>query len=256
MSLVLTKLFNKIIDTGKFPQVWSLSLLTPIYKSEDPTDCGNYKDICISSCLGKLFTSILQKRLNYILEINNLISVNHGSFRKGYRTTDHIFILKTLLNKYIYNCKKQFFVCFVDFRKAFDSVWRPALFLKLKAKGIKGKFYNLLQVIYSNTYYSCKNNSFYSKPFLVNQGFKQGDSLSPVLFIFFVDDICKHFKQNLSDPVQLEDIKFNHLLYADDLVLISESPDGLQHCLDGLQNYSSEWRLAVNCQKTKVIVFS
>jgi hypothetical protein len=74
--------------------------------------------------------------------------------------------------------------------------------------------------------------------------------------IIFVDDICKHFKQNLSDPVQLEDIKFNHLLYADDLVLISESPDGLQHCLDGLQNYSSEWRLAVNCQKTKVIVFS
>ena len=54
----------------------------------------------------------------------------------------------------------------------------------------------------------------------------------------------------MSDPVQLGDIKFNHLLYADDLVLISESPDGLQHCLDGLQNYSSEWRLAVNFQKT------
>ena len=117
MSLVLTKLFNKIIDTGKFPQVWSLSLVTPIYKSEDPTDCGNKEDICMSSCLGKLFTSILQKRLNYFLEINNLISVTHGSFRKGYRTTDHIFILKTLLNKYIYNFKKKLFVCFVDFRK-------------------------------------------------------------------------------------------------------------------------------------------
>jgi hypothetical protein len=71
----------------------------------------------MSSCLGKLFTSILQKRLNYFLEINNLISVTHGSFRKGYRTTDHIFILKTLLNKYIYNFKKKLFVCFVDFRK-------------------------------------------------------------------------------------------------------------------------------------------
>ena len=63
MSLVLTKLSNKILDTGKFPKVWHLSLLTPIYKSRDPTDCGNYRGIWISSYLGKLFTSILQKRL-------------------------------------------------------------------------------------------------------------------------------------------------------------------------------------------------
>jgi hypothetical protein len=80
MSLVLTKLFNKISDTGKFPKVWNLSLLTPIYKSGETTDCGNY--ICIPICLGKLFASILQKKLNYFLEINNLISVNQDGFRK------------------------------------------------------------------------------------------------------------------------------------------------------------------------------
>jgi len=130
MSLVLTKLFNKILDTRKFPNAWNLSLLTPIYKSGDPTDCGNYGGICISCCLGKLFTSILQKRLNYILEINNLIGVSQGGLRKGYRTTDHIFILKSLINKYIYNCKKKLFVCFIDFRKAFDSS-----FPKIKSKG-------------------------------------------------------------------------------------------------------------------------
>ena len=49
-----------------------------------------------------------------------------------------VFILKTLINKYVYKCKKKLYVCFVDFKKAFDSVWRSALFLKLRAKGIKG----------------------------------------------------------------------------------------------------------------------
>ena len=68
MALILTKLFNKILNNGKFPKIWNLSLLTSIYKSGDPIDCGNYRGICISSCLGKLFTSILQKRLSMYLE--------------------------------------------------------------------------------------------------------------------------------------------------------------------------------------------
>ena len=69
-------------------------------------------------------------------KINNLIRVNQGGLRNGYKTTDHIFILKTLINKYIYNCKKKLFVCCDDLRKVFGNVWKPALFLKLKAKGI------------------------------------------------------------------------------------------------------------------------
>ena len=53
----------------------------------------------MTSCLGKLFTSLLQKRLGDFLESKNLISFNQGGFRSGYRTTDHIYILKTLINK-------------------------------------------------------------------------------------------------------------------------------------------------------------
>ena len=56
--------------------------------------------IGVSVFLGKLFTSLLQKRLTDYLEINKLITFNQGGFRSGYRTTDHIFILKTLINKY------------------------------------------------------------------------------------------------------------------------------------------------------------
>lgn len=129
----------------------------------------------------------------------------------------------------------------MDFRKAFDSVRRSALFLKLQKKGVGVKFYNLLCDMYSNTLYSCKYQTSYSKPFLANLGVKQRAGLSPTLFEIFVDDLGDYFNPNLSHPVNLQDEKFNHLLYDDDLLLLSESANGLQHCLDCLQKYSIDW---------------
>ena len=100
MTLTLVKLFNKILQCGKFPSVWNHSLISSIYKSGDPNDCNNYRGINVTSCLSKLFTSLLQKRLGDFLESKNLISFNQGGFRGGYRTTDHIYTMKTLINKY------------------------------------------------------------------------------------------------------------------------------------------------------------
>ena len=107
---------------GRFPKIWNISLLTYIYKSGDPTDCGNYRGISISSCLGKLFTSLLQKRISDFLETNGLLSDNQGGFRKNYRTVDQVFILKTMINKYIYKEKRKVYACFVDFKKAFECL--------------------------------------------------------------------------------------------------------------------------------------
>ncbi len=89
--------------------------------------------------------------------------------------------------------------------------------------------------MYSNTLYSCKFDNAYSEPFLATLGVKQGDSLSPTLFNLFVDDMESLFTdKNNTNPVCSGNHTFNHLLYADDLVLISESPTGLQNCINSL----------------------
>ena len=257
LSLTLVKLFNKILISKKIPKTWNHSLITSIFKSGDPTDCNNYRGISVTSCLGKLFTSLLQKRLGDYLETNNLLSPNQGGFREGYRTTDHIYILKTLINKYVYNRKTNLYVCFVDFKKAFDCINRNALLHKLQLKGIGGNFLALIKDMYSNTMYSCKFGNSYSDPFQANLGVKQGDSLSPTLFNVFIDDIINCFSDcTKADPVTLGQYKLNHLLYADDLVLMSESPSGLQHCINALDQYCATWGLDINTQKTKIIVFS
>lgn len=76
--------------------------------------------------MGKLFNNLLQQRLNNYLENNNLLSQYQFGFRKDHRTTDNIFILKTLVNKYLGKKKDNLYVCYVDFSKAIDTVWRSA----------------------------------------------------------------------------------------------------------------------------------
>jgi hypothetical protein len=90
-------------------------------------------------------------------------------------------------------------------------------------KRIGGKFFDLITNMYSNTMYSCKFGNSHSDPFSANLGVKQGVSLTPTLFNICVDDIGSCFN-NLPEmePVILGTHKFNHLLYADDLFLISE----------------------------------
>ena len=141
-------------------------------------------------------------------------------------------------------------------KKAFDSVVRKALLHKLIKGGVGGQFYDTIKDMYSNTLYCCKTDGFMCEPFQANLGVKQGDSLSPTLFNVFVDDIGSFFNPILTDPADLNQKLFNHLLYADELVLISETPAGLQHCVDALQSFCNDWGLSVNTKKTKIMILS
>ena len=102
----IEKLFNLILSSGIYPSVWSSGHIIQIFKSGDPTDPNNYRGISITSCLSKLFNSILNSRLEkYILQ-NNTISDEQIGFRPGCRTSDHIFKFKTILDKYLNKSRK------------------------------------------------------------------------------------------------------------------------------------------------------
>ena len=109
--------------------------------------------------------------------------------------------------------------------------------------------------MYSESSYRIKCNGEYSSAIPCKLGVKQGCNLSPLLFNLFINDIHNIFDPT-SEAVNINGNKFNSLSFADDLVLLSESPSGLQNCLDKLEKYCTDWGLKVNLSKTNVVVFN
>ena len=119
---LIVKIFNVILLKGIFPENWLFGILKPIYKNKgSKADPGNYRGITLVSCLSKLFTGVINKRLSEHLETNNLLNENQTGFRKNYATLDHIFNLHTIIQLCFAKGKK-LYCAFVDFAKAFDTV--------------------------------------------------------------------------------------------------------------------------------------
>ncbi len=249
----ITKIFNRVLQSGIYPDNWSSGFVIPIHKKGDPKDPNNYRGITLTSCLGKLFNAVLNNRLDEFITKNKLVHENQIGFSKRSRTSDHIFVLKTLIDKITKRDKGVLYTCFVDFHKAFDTVSHAGLFYKLLKNGIGGMFYRVIKNMYQKTSQQVKTDSL-SGTFNSNVGVRQGDNLSPNLFKLFINDFNTWLDEEC-DPVVLIKRKIACLMYADDLLLLSNSEKGLQSSLDKLNKYCQMWGLTVNLKKTKILIF-
>ena len=211
----------------------------------------------MSSPLLKILCSLLNGRVQTHCSENGLINKNQIGFQKDCRTSDHILTLKTLVKKYVTNGKEKLYVCFIDFKKAFDSVWHKGLFYKLHKVGITGNSLNLIKDLYKKTNCAIKVNNRITDFFSYSKGVRQGCPLSSILFNLYVNDIFDTIEENSISNIYLnENNKINALMYADDLVSISRTKEGLQHQIDSLQDYCKKWKLSINTAKTKSMVFN
>ena len=138
LGQTLVDFYNIILLQEKTPKLWGKGWIVPIFKSGDKNDPKNYRPITITSCLSKLFTKALNSRLVNFLEQNNILNKFQIGFREKSRTSDHILLLKTIIDTYKKK-KKHIYACFVDFSNAFPSVWRDGLFYKLLQSGLSPK---------------------------------------------------------------------------------------------------------------------
>lgn len=160
------------------------------------------------------------------------------------------------------HAKKKLFCLFVDYNKAFDLIWRDALWYKLDKCGVteNTKIFKVVKNMYSNIKSCIFLNGKKSEFFASTLGVRQGENLSPLLFSLFVNDLELFLSSNgcnaLRTGCDIENyVKLLLFMYADDTVLFANDEESLQKALDTLSDYCKHWKLKVNSKKTKVVIF-
>ena len=145
---------------------------------------------------------------------------------------------------------------FLDVKKAYDTVWRKGLWYKMWEMGIKGKMWRVVRSLYVNNrscvYLDGKSSEF----FTVNQGVAQGCTLSPTLFLIYINGLLCEIEKSQHLGVKFSENNMPGLLFADDFVGVAESKLALQSMITIIYNYSRRWRFEANVKKCAVVVFS
>ena len=250
---LIAHVFNRAIGEG-LPEEWTQHTIVPIHKSGDTLDPGNYRTIMIGHTMAKLYGAVLEAELSSYGETEGLRAPGQAGFRRTFSTIDHIFVLRCLIDGAKVR-KKKLYCCFVDFRKAFDTVPRERLFRRLQSLGVPSEMIWAIYTLYERVTGRVRCPGGLSESIASTIGVKQGCPLSPTLFGLYIDEITDYILRAGGAGADMAGTPVHILLYADDIVLISETPEGLESHLSALDEFCLHRGLTVNLGKTKVMIF-
>ena len=148
------------------------------------------------------------------------------------------------------------YCCFVDFRKAFDTIPRARLVRHLQELGYDSEVIWAVVTLYERVTGQVRIGTSWTPEIKSTMEVKQGCPLSLILFGLFIDELETTIKTLGGAGCSLAKADIQILLYADDVVLLSSSATGLQRHLDALQVFCDTHDLKVNLGKTKVMIFN
>ena len=146
----LLAIFNDIWETGKFPESWELATIIPIPKpGKDHAEPTNYRQIALTSCICKTLERMINTRLVWYLEFNNLISPVQSGFRSERTTNDNLVRLETFIRDAFVK-KEHVVAVFFDLEKAYDTTWKYGILRDLHEFGVKGRLANFVESFLAN----------------------------------------------------------------------------------------------------------
>ena len=244
----LTYVYNLCIDKSLFPIQLKQPRVIPIFKSGDPSQPSNYRQISILPVLSKPLEKHINKHLSKHLETYDLLHINQSGFRQNHSCQTALI---NLVDQWLHNINEDKFsgALFVDFAKAFDVIDHDLLYRKLLLYGVSDQCHQLITSFLTNrNQVVCMDRS---KSIMqeIKYGVPQGSVLGPILFSIYVNDLPLH----ISDLCEL---------FCDDTTIHTSHHDlpsvfkSLQNCIDKLTKWSHLNHMSLNPHKTKLMVIT
>ncbi|CAH8292204.1 unnamed protein product [Schistosoma rodhaini] len=241
---LLLKIYTLSLEAGTYPEAWKVTYVLPKHKSGPRNLVGNYRPINITPVISRIMEKVIQSQLSdHLLKEELIDPTQHGFIRTRSCSTCLIDFFNEVTR--IRDQKKLVIILYFDIKKAFDKVPHNLLINRLQSVGIINPLLQWIKSFLTNRYQITKLNSTTSTPRPITSGVVQGSVLGPLLFIIYINNICKCFTTGKT------------YLYADDLKVIYKTDVGdvrstmqtIQHELNKVDDWCKRWGLELNTEK-------
>ena len=241
---------------GEVPASWRAAEIVAIpKKGKPPTETGSYRPISLLSCIGKLAERLVQHRLQHWLERAGKLNRNQAGFRKGHSTMDQLArVTQTIFDGFESKKPQRAVLVLLDYARAYDRVWRDALYAKMGRMGVPGCVTSWIRALLSDRRARVRWGTSASRWRVFQEGLPQGSVLAPLLWLVYCNDIDDRLRTGDQEPLVS--------LFADDVALLAtgrslqECADRLQPALDEVGRWVKTWKVQPSNTKCVMTTFT
>lgn len=246
---LLAQHFQKFLDDpASFPDFLCTGITYLKPKSEDLQNPAKYRPITCLSTIYKIFTSVIANRILTHCEENYIIAEEQKGCKKNTKGCKEQLTIDNVVLEQAHKKSRNLFTCFIDYKKAFDSVPHTWLIHVMEQYKVDFSIINFLKTVMTSWNTSLQifqgNINVTTRPIPIRRGIFQGDSLSPLWFCMALNPLStllntSEYGFNIKSK-QEEPYKISHLLYMDDIKLYASTKPHLQHLISITKTFSSD----------------
>ena len=254
---------NRFLKDNIKPEIWSLSNIIPVPKSGDLSKTDNYRGISLTCIIAKMVNSMILNRIRDAIDPH--LRENQNGFRRARSTVGQILALRRIIEEVKKN-NLTAVLCFIDFKKAFDSIHRAVMVKILRAYGVPPNLLRAIESMYRDTRAKVVTPDGETEEFEIHAGVLQGDTLAPFLFVVALDYALRKAISGREQELGFEitprrstrhpAVTLTDLDYADDICLISDRVEKAQKLLSRVEEECAKVGLRLNSKKTEVITYN
>ena len=249
----LLRSLNFSFYTGELSLTQKQGIISIIPKGQKPRQyLKNWRPISLLNVSYKILTSTLSNRLKLVL--NKLIHENQKGFLSGRYIGENTRLVYDILN-YTEQMNKPGLLLLIDFEKAFDSISWDFLFSVIRFFNFGPDFERWIHIISRNVKLCVIQNGFFSQFFNIGRGCRQGDPISPYLFLLCVEILGMLIRKTKNiKGINISDVEYKLFQFADDMgIFLDGSENSLRNTLNLIDQFSKFSGLKPNYDKTKCI---